>query len=140
VRSPVEAGSSEYSAVIQPVPRPDIQRGTPSSIVAVQSTTVFPCAQSTLPCGCSRKSGWSSSGRSSSGRRPSARVIRTPQGLATSCCKASCGGSLEVCDRDRLDLVDRKLEEARAHVAERLGVAGGEEAVRALAVLGVLDP
>ena len=42
VRSPVEAGSSEYSAVIQPLPFPRSQRGMSSSIVAVQSTTVSP--------------------------------------------------------------------------------------------------
>ena len=41
-RSPVEAGSSEYSAVIQPRPGRWSQRGTPSSTVAVQSTRVFP--------------------------------------------------------------------------------------------------
>ena len=43
VRSPVEAGRSEYSAVIQPRPERCSQRGTPSSTVAVQSTRVFPC-------------------------------------------------------------------------------------------------
>ena len=53
-RSPVDAGSSEYSAVIQPRPELRSQRGTPSSIVAVQSTFVLPCDQSTAPCGCSR--------------------------------------------------------------------------------------
>jgi hypothetical protein len=42
VRWPVDAGRSEYSAVIQPTPRPDIQRGTLSSTDAVQSTRVFP--------------------------------------------------------------------------------------------------
>ena len=44
VRSPVEAGSSEYSAVIHPCPLPRSQRGMSSSTVAVQSTTVRPCA------------------------------------------------------------------------------------------------
>ena len=44
VRSPVEAGSIEYSAVIQPRPLLYSQRGTPSSTVAVQSTSVLPCA------------------------------------------------------------------------------------------------
>jgi hypothetical protein len=43
VRSPVEAGSSEYSAVSQPRPESRSQRGTPSSSEAVQSTFVFPC-------------------------------------------------------------------------------------------------
>ena len=42
VRSPVEAGSIEYSAVIHPRPLPYSQRGTPSSTVAVHSTIVFP--------------------------------------------------------------------------------------------------
>ena len=42
-RSPVEAGRSEYSAVIQPRPERWSQRGTPSSTIAVQSTRVFPC-------------------------------------------------------------------------------------------------
>ena len=44
VRSPVDAGSIAYSAVIQPRPDLESQRGTPSSTVAVQSTIVFPCA------------------------------------------------------------------------------------------------
>ena len=39
-----------------------------------------------------------------------------------------------------LDLVDRQLQEALAHRAERGGVAGGEEAVGALAPRLVLDP
>jgi len=43
-RSPVEAGSKEYSAVNQPRPLPDNQRGTPSWIDAVQRSFVMPCA------------------------------------------------------------------------------------------------
>ena len=43
VRSPVEAGSSEYSAVSQPRPWPYSQRGTPPRPIAVQSTFVLPC-------------------------------------------------------------------------------------------------
>jgi hypothetical protein len=43
VRSPVEAGSSEYSAVIQPRPERFSQRGTLSAIDAVQRTIVLPC-------------------------------------------------------------------------------------------------
>jgi hypothetical protein len=54
VRCPVDAGSIEYSAVSQPLPRPIIQRGTPSSSVAVQSTRVFPNEISADPCACSR--------------------------------------------------------------------------------------
>ena len=42
-RSPVEAGRSEYSAVIQPRPERWSQRGTPSSTIAVHSTRVLPC-------------------------------------------------------------------------------------------------
>jgi hypothetical protein len=64
VRSPVDAGSSEYSAVIQPRPERASQRGTPSPIVAVHKTLVFPCDQSTIPCGCSRNSGSVTTGRS----------------------------------------------------------------------------
>ena len=44
VRSPVDAGSIAYSAVIQPRPLLRSQRGTSSSTVAVQRTIVFPCA------------------------------------------------------------------------------------------------
>ena len=54
VRSPVEAGSIPYSAVIQPLPRPDIQRGTNSSTEAVQRTIVLPHETSAEPCACSR--------------------------------------------------------------------------------------
>ena len=43
VRSPVEAGSIEYSAVSQPRPESRSQRGTRSSSEAVQSTRVLPC-------------------------------------------------------------------------------------------------
>ena len=53
-RSPVDAGSSEYSAVIQPRPWFRSQRGTSSWIIAVQSTIVLPCVISAQPCGCSR--------------------------------------------------------------------------------------
>ena len=42
-RSPVDAGRSEYSAVIQPLPWPRSQRGMSSSTMAVQSTFVRPC-------------------------------------------------------------------------------------------------
>ena len=36
--------------------------------------------------------------------------------------------------------IDRELEEASPHLAEELGVAGRQEAVRALARVSVLDP
>src|SRR6266545_1800430 len=80
VRSPVDAGRSEYSAVTQPVPWPDIQRGTPSSIEAAQSTRVLPCEKSAQPCGSSRKSGTMSSGLSSSGRLPGGLLGGEDQG------------------------------------------------------------
>ena len=49
VRSPVEAGSIEYSAVSQPRPLPYIQRGTDSCTDAVQSTIVFPARMQRVP-------------------------------------------------------------------------------------------
>src|SRR5512134_2613280 len=39
-----------------------------------------------------------------------------------------------------LDVPDRQLEEPLAHLGERAGIAGRQEAVRALAALGVPDP
>ena len=99
VRSPVDAGSSEYSAVIQPRPRAVEPARHASSIDAVQSTFVLPCDQSTTPCGCSRKSSSSASGRSSSGAAAVGRAHAA----------ASSSASVDV-----LDLADRQLEEARA--------------------------
>ena len=55
VRSPVEAGSIEYSAVSQPRPLPYIHRGTDSWTEAVQSTIVFPARMSACPAGFSTK-------------------------------------------------------------------------------------
>ena len=48
---------------------------------------------------------------------------------------ASCGADVDV-----LDVADRELEEALAHLRERGRVAGRQEPVRALALLAVLDP
>ena len=45
----VERGNKEYSAVTQPWPEPFNQRGTFSSIVAVQMTFVLPHSMSTEP-------------------------------------------------------------------------------------------
>ena len=104
MRSPVEAGSSEYSAVIQPVPRPAIQRGTPSSTVAVQSTLVFPCCAEHGAVRLLEEVG---------------RELERPKLVGTAARPpGSCGGSLEVGERDLLDLVDRELQEASAHRAE----------------------
>src|SRR5207248_1261998 len=50
----------------------------------------------------------------------------------------SCGGSLQLGQGHDRDLVDRQLQEARAHLPELLRVARSQEAVRALAFLVVL--
>ena len=57
-RSPVEAGSIPYSAVIQPRPWPIIQRGTDSCTDAVQITRVPPQAISAEPVAVRTKPGW----------------------------------------------------------------------------------
>ena len=49
MRSGDEPGSIEYSAVTQPLPVLRIQRGTSSSMDAVQSTRVLPKVTSTEP-------------------------------------------------------------------------------------------
>src|ERR1700744_3078511 len=49
LRSPVDAGSIEYSAVTQPRPDPNSQRGTPSCADAVQITRVSPIEISADP-------------------------------------------------------------------------------------------
>ena len=74
-RSSVEPGSIEYSAVTHPSPLPFIQRGTLSSIEAVQSTLVRPKVTSTDPAANSVKSRSKLMGRSSSTWRPSWRAV-----------------------------------------------------------------
>jgi hypothetical protein len=49
LRSGVEPGSMEYSAVTHPVPLPRIQGGTRSSTEAVHSTRVLPMETRTEP-------------------------------------------------------------------------------------------
>src|SRR5260370_24124589 len=75
VRSDVEPGSIEYSAVTQPLPRPRIHGGTRSSTDAVHSTRVLPMETSTDPAANSVKSRWNVNGRRSSGSRPSFRGL-----------------------------------------------------------------
>ncbi len=75
-RSPVEAGSIEYSAVTQPRPLPAIQRGTASSTLAVQITRVPPASISAEPVAVRTKPGVMTIGRSSSGSLPSFRFMR----------------------------------------------------------------
>ena len=71
VRSGVDAGNRLYSAVTQPLPRPRIQLGTPSWILAAQMTLVLPASMSTEPSAYSRKPGVSFIGLICPGLRPS---------------------------------------------------------------------
>src|ERR687891_1299620 len=142
LRSPVEAGSIPYSAVAQPRPWPDIQRGTSSSTLAVQITRVPPASMRHEPLAVRTKPGTMLMSRRSPGERPSLRrsLMRRPSPgggpLAASC------GPLP--DRHLhvhvLHLPDRELEEPRAHAAELLRVARREEAVPAAPALVVLQP
>ena len=63
LRWPVEAGSMPYSAVTQPRPEPDIQRGTPGSTLAVQITWVRPTEISAEPVAGGTKSATIVTGR-----------------------------------------------------------------------------
>ena len=74
LRSAVEPGSIEYSAVTQPRPVPRIHGGTRSSTDAVHRTRVRPNSTSTDPAANSVKSRVNASGRNSSGSRPSRRM------------------------------------------------------------------
>ena len=67
VRVCVERGSMPYSAVIQPLPLPLRNAGTPSSTLAVHSTRVSPSSTSTEPSACRVKPRVMRSGRSWSG-------------------------------------------------------------------------
>ena len=51
LRECVAEGSIAYSAVTQPRPEPERQRGTPSVTLAAQSTRVFPNSIRTEPAG-----------------------------------------------------------------------------------------
>src|SRR5688500_566365 len=75
VRSVVDPGSIEYSAVTQPRPLPRSQGGIRSSTEAVQITLVRPISTRTDPEAKSVKSRVKLRGRRSSGPRPSARVF-----------------------------------------------------------------
>ncbi len=69
LRSPVEAGSIEYSAVTQPRPLPSIQRGTESLTEAVQITLVSPWLNSAEPSAVRTYPGSIVIGRGSAGAR-----------------------------------------------------------------------
>src|SRR5215204_1361208 len=75
VRSLVERGSIEYSAVTHPLPWPLIQDGTRSSTVAAQRTCVSPRRIEADPSANGIVLGMICSVRSSSGARPLARLI-----------------------------------------------------------------
>ncbi|OEI69225.1 Uncharacterized protein Cus16_1063 [Curtobacterium sp. ER1/6] len=75
MRSFVERGSIEYSAVTQPEPLPAIQRGTPFVKDAVQSTFVLPNEMSALPSACVLHPRSMLTGRWSVALRPSMRVL-----------------------------------------------------------------
>ncbi len=75
MRSFVERGSIEYSAVTQPVPLPISHRGTPGVNEAVQSTFVLPKEISADPSACALQPRSIVTGRISPGVRPSTRVI-----------------------------------------------------------------
>src|SRR4029077_5485285 len=79
LRSPVEAGSIEYSAVTQPRPRPCIQRGTESLTEAVQITLVLPIEISADPSAVSTNSGSIVTGRMSAGPRSELREAGIPR-------------------------------------------------------------
>ena len=78
VRWLVEAGSIAYSAVLQPAPASLRQRGTPSSIVALQSTLVLPNCARHEPSAFIITPGVSVTGRISSAARPKPRPLFSP--------------------------------------------------------------
>ena len=109
LRCPVEAGSIPYSAVSQPRPWPCIQRGTDSSTEAVQITRVPPQLISAEPVAVSTNPGSIVVGRSSEAARPPLRSRLTG---ATPPARAGA--------RQRLDVAERELQEARAERVEDL--------------------
>src|SRR5206468_11771807 len=72
------------------------------------------------------------------GHAREARLPGLPRAKCVALCPKSCR-RFELGDRHVLDCVDRKLQEAGAHRTERLGIAGGEETVGAVARRVVVD-
>ena len=124
VRSPVEAGSIEYSAVIQPRPLPvePARHALLDRRRAEDERLPLPVEHGAVRL--LEEVGLDSSGRSSSSACGRRALMR---------------GRLERRDVDVLGYVDRELEEPPPHLPEELGVARGEEAVGALASGRVLD-
>ena len=79
-RSAEDPGSSEYSAVTQPLPPPRNHGGTRSSTDAVHSTLVLPIDTRTEPLANSVKSRTNDTGRRSATSRPSAAPGRRAVG------------------------------------------------------------
>ena len=125
LRSPVDAGSIPYSAVTQPRPLPAIQRGTLSWAEAVQMTRVSPTLISADPVAVRDEAGLD--------RRRAQVVRRRGRRSASSVSVMRRSSPREAVELDVLDLAERHLQEARAQRAERVGVAGAQEAVVALA-------
>ena len=75
MRSGLDPGSIEYSAVTQPRPVLRSHGGTPSPSEAVHSTRVRPKETRHEPAAISVKSRWKVIGRSSSSARPSGRLL-----------------------------------------------------------------
>ena len=125
LRSPVDAGSIPYSAVSQPRPLPAIQRGTDSCTDAVQITRVSPHEISAEPVAVRTKPGSIVSAAARPARAAAAALAALTARPGE---RRPAAGADDV-----LDLAERQLQEARAERAERLGVAGAEERVAALA-------
>ena len=98
MRSPVDAGSIPYSAVTQPRPLPDIQRGTESWTEAVQMTRVSPQEISTEPVAVATKPGSIVTGPQLVGRAPIAALdghaaTAPPAAAPSRTCSTSPSGS-----------------------------------------------
>src|SRR4051812_31323784 len=139
LRSPVDAGSIPYSAVIQPRPRPTSHFGTDSWTEAVQITRVSPQEISAEPVAVRTKPGSIVVARSSSGARPSCRLMPAPapDGSRPARSRARPGDRDVGAGRrrpqlDAVDLAERHLQEARAERMEAVRIARAQEAVLAL--------
>src|SRR5437764_8442956 len=98
LRSPVDAGSIEYSAVTHPRPWPFIQRGTSLTAEAVQITRVPPAEMSADPVAVRTKPGSIATGLSSAAARPSDRSTWPSSAAAgtTACSQRRCRASLSL--------------------------------------------
>src|SRR3954463_4189485 len=112
LRCPVEAGSIPYAAVSHPRPWPCIQRGTDSSTEAVQITRVPPQLISAEPVAVATKPGSIVVGRSSPAAPP--RPLGRPCARGSSRRPRQRGSEA----RQRLDVAERQLQEARAERVE----------------------